>query len=238
MKEYEIWKNIPSISPDFYVSNLGRVKFIDKRFNKERITLGARHITGYMSVQYDYNRYLVHRLVAHAFIDDTLPLKCPNKHDKDKYQVDHIDTNPSNNRLNNLRIVSAKENSNNPLTKIHQSLSATGKISPMKGKHHNESTKKKLSIYFTLHPNIPKGTKLTKKQIDDRVKNKWKGDFFIIDGQKRTLITNWNDALDYFGITKEYGRDRDRFIDGVNRVLRGERQHYKKCKFAYNFNEQ
>lgn len=48
----------------------------------------------------------VHRLVAQAFI--------PNLDNKP--QVDHIDTDPSNNVVTNLRWVTSLENQNNPLT--------------------------------------------------------------------------------------------------------------------------
>ena len=49
----------------------------------------------------------VHRLVARAFIPNPLGLK----------DVDHIDGNRTNNRVENLRWVSHKENCNNPNTK-------------------------------------------------------------------------------------------------------------------------
>lgn len=53
------------------------------------------------------NTALVHRLVAEAFIPNSLGLR----------DVDHIDGDRTNNNLTNLRWVSHKENCNNPNTK-------------------------------------------------------------------------------------------------------------------------
>ena len=59
----------------------------------------------------------VHRLVYETFVG-----KIPQG-----YQIDHINTIRDENRLDNLRIVTQKENSNNPLTKKHYSEAKKGK---------------------------------------------------------------------------------------------------------------
>lgn len=76
----------------------------------------------------------VHRLVAEAFI--------PNP--ENKPFIDHIDTDRSNNDISNLRWVTAKENSNNPITLKKLSES-------QKGKSLSEETKKKLSELQKRH---------------------------------------------------------------------------------------
>ena len=75
--------------------------------------------------------FLVHRLVAEAFIPNPENKPC----------IDHINTNPQNNNITNLRWVTHKENSNNPLTREHISKSK-------KGCNHTEGWKREMSERF------------------------------------------------------------------------------------------
>lgn len=89
----------------YEVSNLGRVKANGKIIElkgKENLEFG--------------HHYSIYRAVAELFI--------PNP--ENKPYVDHIDTNRQNNRVDNLRWVTSKENSNNPLTRIHMRKGAVG----------------------------------------------------------------------------------------------------------------
>ena len=112
MKEIiEIWRDIPSYEGLYRVSNLGRVKSLE-RFDalghrvKERILKPSRDRYGYYQVVLCKNSivkaYKVHRLVWSAF-NGQIP---------ENMQVNHINEVKSNNRLENLNLMTCKENIN------------------------------------------------------------------------------------------------------------------------------
>jgi len=65
--------------------------------------VGHLNNRGYLNGQIDGKKYLVHRIIYymyHGHIDDTM-------------QIDHIDGNPVNNRIENLRLVTRSQNQHN-----------------------------------------------------------------------------------------------------------------------------
>ncbi len=132
----EIWKDIQGYEGLYQVSNLGRVKSLVRGYywQKERILKPCKHIKGYMLVSLSKNEkektFRLHRLVAIAFIPN--PENLP--------QIDHINADKTNNSVNNLRWVTAKENIRNPLNMVH----LIGENNPMFGKKHSEETKQKI----------------------------------------------------------------------------------------------
>jgi hypothetical protein len=102
--EGEIWLMHPIGK---WVSSFGRMKHVYKsrqQVKTERITLGNITSSGYRKTDVRGKKKYVHRLVLEAFtsVDEGI----------DKL-VDHIDRNPLNNRLENLRWVDHKENASN-----------------------------------------------------------------------------------------------------------------------------
>lgn len=107
--ENEIWKDISGYEGIYRVSNLGRVKSLE-RFDsnnhlvKEKIKKLDKLKNGYLRIELWKNgkvvRFLVHRLVAQTFIPN--PEKFP--------QVNHKDENKQNNCVNNLEWCSASYN--------------------------------------------------------------------------------------------------------------------------------
>lgn len=131
----EIWKDVVGYEGLYAVSNLGRVASYERyvvgsrrkcmRFNKARIMSPRKSKTyngGYYAVELKRDgqaqRFYVHRLVASHFIKNNDPLK---------KEVDHIDCNTLNNKLENLRWVTHSENQRNKNTLEKFSKSHTGK---------------------------------------------------------------------------------------------------------------
>lgn len=105
-KEDEVWKDIVD-DRSYQVSSKGRVRLkkdtlmfyiLPERVDKDGYKEVVLHNIGKIKK--------VHRLVAEAFIDNP----------ENKPHVDHINTIRDDNRVENLRWVTRKENMNNPAT--------------------------------------------------------------------------------------------------------------------------
>jgi hypothetical protein len=110
----EIWKDIPGYEGMYQVSNLGNVKSLSRKlikgknifFSKEIILKLTISIWGYLRISLSKElitkKFTVHQLVAMAFLNHK-----PCGH---KLVVDHINDDKLDNRLENLQIITNREN--------------------------------------------------------------------------------------------------------------------------------
>ena len=114
----EEWVILDSISPYLLVSNYGRVKRLEmfiESWNgfrmtrvrrREKILLCIVNGHNYLSVSFCQKKYYIHRLVALGFIPN--PLNLP--------QIDHINGDKQDNRVENLQWATPTQNRHNPIT--------------------------------------------------------------------------------------------------------------------------
>jgi hypothetical protein len=100
----EIFKDIVGYEGLYQVSNMGRIKSI---IYANEVILKSHENKGYLQVSLTKNKkrkpQRVHQLIAMTFLNHT-----PCGHD---LVVDHIDSNKTNNKLDNLQIVTNRFNS-------------------------------------------------------------------------------------------------------------------------------
>lgn len=112
----EVFKDVPNYEGHYQVSNIGRVKSLERvvkhhseglQIVKEKILKETAANNGYFMVSLYKNnkkrKYVtIHKLVAMAFLSHI-----PNGY---KIVVDHIDHDKANNRVENLRLVTQRQN--------------------------------------------------------------------------------------------------------------------------------
>lgn len=113
----EIWKDIPNYKGLYQASNLGRIKSLERkvksknnsfRTEKEKILSLAINGSNYLNItlcKFGKNKQrTVHQLVAEAFLGHS-----PNGY---KVVVNHINFIKTDNRVENLELITARQNTN------------------------------------------------------------------------------------------------------------------------------
>jgi hypothetical protein len=153
--EGEIWKDIEGYEGIYQVSNVGRVKSLERttkssrngteyfRTIKPKILKQSFNRCGYLKVPLGRGlirkQMYIHRLVAIAFIDN--PTKKPT--------VDHLNTIKTDNRVCNLRWATYSEQINENAISKEKFRRNTIKTSLENMKKANESNKKKVKCITT-----------------------------------------------------------------------------------------
>ena len=110
----EIWRDIPGYENMYQVSSFGRVRGLDRVDSIGRVREGKVLKQSLSSTKYYKLRltkdgrtrnYRIHVLVALGFLGHVMG------NGNVGLVVDHIDNNPLNNRLNNLQLVTHRQNS-------------------------------------------------------------------------------------------------------------------------------
>ncbi len=129
----EIWNKIAGFDGRYEISNYGRVRSNDMVVNGRKTNchkINGRILKPYndkdgykcviLCVNQKRTNCRVHRLVAMAFIPnpDGLP------------EIDHINGEKTDNRVENLRWATRVTNSNNPITRRRNSIAKTGILNP------------------------------------------------------------------------------------------------------------
>lgn len=92
-------------------------------------------------------------------------------------EIDHRNGKPSDNRLENLRLVTPKENMNNPITIERLKKANTGENNPMYGAKLSEERKKEISKYakeMWINGTLDKNKPVIQMTLDGEFVAEWK----------------------------------------------------------------
>lgn len=99
----EIWKNIPEF-PNYKISTLGRLVRIKNNNNKiVKCSKKSKYRRACLFNKTSYKNYRISQIMAIVFLN--------HKPNGNKMVVDHIDNNQKNDKLNNIQIISHRQNS-------------------------------------------------------------------------------------------------------------------------------
>ena len=157
MEQFEVWHPVFD-EPGYMVSTLGSVMSLNyMRTGKERVLKQATGNHGYKVVNIKGRTYTVHSLVAKAFIENAEGLP----------QVNHKDSNKTNNAASNLEWCSNQYNS------IHALLAGARRVK-LRHKDISDIRSEYMSVHghYSNADNLANKYGVTKKTIQDIVSRK------------------------------------------------------------------
>ena len=116
-----VWRVYP-IYPDYEVSDEGQVRRIKDKKVLKQYPQKSGYVVVFINTGNGNKPTMVHTIVAETFLE-----RLPHQD-----RVDHINTIRSDNRVANLRWSDAKENANNPTTRVNMSKARHKKLEQSK----------------------------------------------------------------------------------------------------------
>lgn len=102
----ELWKDVEGFEGMYQVSNLGRVKSLKRKWRLRERILKSFNVKGYEQIGL-FKDNQIKRKRVHQLVWDTFGDRKRNGH---KLQIDHINNNKNDNRIENLQLLTNRQN--------------------------------------------------------------------------------------------------------------------------------